>query len=84
MSPVTAPSASAQPHDQGIQVGWLNSFLNWSLNVLTIDFAKKRLQLGESLYYKALENIMLTEKKRIEKSKDKSIQSKVFSVSNRG
>uniref|UniRef100_T1J484 Retinoblastoma-like protein 1 n=1 Tax=Strigamia maritima TaxID=126957 RepID=T1J484_STRMM len=30
-----------------------------------IDFAKKRLQLGESLYYKALENIMVAEKKRV-------------------
>ncbi|KAK3086310.1 hypothetical protein FSP39_016711 [Pinctada imbricata] len=29
-----------------------------------IDFAKKRLQLGESLYYKALENILNGEKKR--------------------
>ena len=28
-------------------------------------FAKTRLQLGESLYYKTLENIMLGEKKRL-------------------
>jgi len=36
------------------------------------DFAKKRLQLGESLYYKALENIMCTERKRKQAS-DKNI-----------
>lgn len=30
-----------------------------------VDFAKKRLQLGESLYYKSLETIMLAEKKRV-------------------
>ncbi|XP_064640132.1 retinoblastoma-like protein 1 [Lineus longissimus] len=35
-----------------------------------IDFAKKRLQLGESLYYKILENIMVKEKERA-KDKDK-------------
>ena len=29
-----------------------------------IDFAKKRLQLGESLYFKVLENIMVNEKKK--------------------
>ncbi|XP_063951479.1 retinoblastoma-like protein 1 [Lytechinus pictus] len=29
------------------------------------DFAKRRLKLAESLYYKALENIMLAEKKRL-------------------
>lgn len=33
-----------------------------------IDFARKRLQLGESLYYKALENIVQNEKKRVEHS----------------
>ncbi|CAH1779421.1 unnamed protein product [Owenia fusiformis] len=30
-----------------------------------IDFARKRLQLGESLYFKTLENIMVYEKRRI-------------------
>ena len=30
-----------------------------------IDFSRKRLQLGESLYYKTLEGIMAGEKKRI-------------------
>ena len=29
------------------------------------DFARKRLQLGESLYYKVLENILVDEKKRL-------------------
>ena len=30
-----------------------------------IDFARKRLQLGESLYFKTLESIVLGEKKRL-------------------
>lgn len=30
-----------------------------------IDFARKRLQLGESLYYKMLESIVTGEKKRL-------------------
>lgn len=35
-----------------------------------MDFAKRRLQLGESLYFKTLESIMLSEKKRAENCKD--------------
>ena len=42
-----------------------------------IDFARKRLQLAESLYYKTLENIMLDEKHRLDQKK----QSCDFSVS---
>ena len=42
------------------------------------DFAKRRLQLGESLYYKTLETIMLNEKRRLS-AKDKPFD---FSVSN--
>lgn len=30
-----------------------------------IDFAKKRLQLAESLFYKVLENILLSERRRL-------------------
>ena len=30
-----------------------------------MDLAKRRLQLGESLYYKALENTMLDEQRRV-------------------
>ena len=36
-----------------------------------IDFAKKRLQLGESLYYKTLENIAIYEKNRL-KNREKN------------
>ena len=43
------------------------------------DFAKRRLQLGESLYYKTLETIMLYEKKRLG-AKDKPFD---FSVSSK-
>ncbi|ESO96313.1 hypothetical protein LOTGIDRAFT_227069 [Lottia gigantea] len=35
-----------------------------------IDFARRRLQLGESLYYKTLENIIEGERKRLSSSKD--------------
>ncbi len=42
-----------------------------------IDFAKRRLQLGESLYYKTLETIMVNEKRRLD-SKEKTYD---FSVS---
>ncbi|XP_074644237.1 retinoblastoma-like protein 1 [Tubulanus polymorphus] len=42
-----------------------------------IDFAKKRLQLGESLYYKILENVIMHERK-IMASKDKSALSSIF------
>ena len=33
-----------------------------------IDFARKRLQLGESLYFKTLESIVMGEKKRLSAS----------------
>ncbi|KAK7113914.1 retinoblastoma-like protein 1 [Littorina saxatilis] len=33
-----------------------------------IDFARKRLQLGESLYFKALDSIVMTEKRRLSSS----------------
>ncbi|XP_014672646.1 PREDICTED: retinoblastoma-like protein 2 [Priapulus caudatus] len=35
-----------------------------------VDFAKSRLQLGESLYFKTLENIMLMEKRRLPSNAD--------------
>lgn len=34
------------------------------LQGINIDFARKRLQLGQSLYYKILENIVVDEKKK--------------------
>lgn len=37
-----------------------------------LDFAKKRLQLGETLYYKVLENVMTNEKKRLPPKTDLS------------
>ena len=43
-----------------------------------IDFARRRLQLAEGLYYKALENIMSNEKKRLE---GRDTQNLDFSVS---
>lgn len=36
-----------------------------------IDFARKRLQLGESLYYKILEVVVAEERKRLEGRADK-------------
>ena len=35
-----------------------------------LDFAKRRLQLGESLYYKTLEGVLQREKKKLEMFKD--------------
>ncbi|KAH9515689.1 Retinoblastoma-like protein 1, partial [Bulinus truncatus] len=39
----------------------------------TVDFARKRLQLGESLYYKTLEGILLGEKKRLTGGEQKEV-----------
>ena len=45
-----------------------------------IDFAKKRLQLGESLYYKALENVMVNERRRVQ-AREPGAKMTDFSVS---
>jgi len=37
-----------------------------------MDFAKKRLQLAESLYYKVLENVMRNERKRLQAKEPKN------------